>query len=300
MGLTLPAALVAQWGSTPAGRAWLSQLPDLVDRASARWGLEPGEPYASGNVGLALRVQGAGDRPLVLKLNFPEPESEREADALAWWDGLGAVRLVAHDRGDRALLLERCEPGTTLQATHAEDAAFVVSAEVMRALQRPAPVDHGFRTLADAAAQWAVTVPERWERLGRPFERGLVDAACDAYRDLGADQRSADAVVLHGDLHGCNILDAGSGRWLAIDPKPLVGEPAFDACAVVRERLEDLLAAPDPAARARRRLDLVADLTGLDAERIRQWNVAHTLAWAFEGDRVLPAMVAGARAFAHA
>src|SRR6185312_6236813 len=73
-----------------------------------RWGLTLGEPFAGG-VASEL-VAPAGD-DAVLKIQKPHRESEHEADALALWDGDGAVRLLEHDTGEHALLIERCVPG---------------------------------------------------------------------------------------------------------------------------------------------------------------------------------------------
>jgi streptomycin 6-kinase len=37
-----------------------------------------------------------------------------------------------------------------------------------------------------------------------------------------------------------------------------------------------------------RRLDRITSETGVDRERARGWAIGQTVAWAFEGDRVLP------------
>ena len=113
---------------------------------------------------------------VVLKLNYPEPESAQEADALRQWDGHGAVRLVADDPERRALLIERCEPGDQLWSVADEDEANLAAAEVFRRIWRQPPPGHPYRALADLAAGWAEEIPRRWRELGRPFERALLDA----------------------------------------------------------------------------------------------------------------------------
>jgi streptomycin 6-kinase len=96
--------------------------------------------------------------------------------------------------------------------------------------------------------------------------------------------------VLHQDFHGGNVLRAEREPWLAIDPKPLVGEREFDTASLLRDRRAELVDDPKPQDRIRRRLDqLSADLE-LDRERMRGWGVAHALAWA-----TTPAMIACAR-----
>jgi len=206
----------------------------------------------------------------VVKVQLPDDfEAEQEAGALRFWDGHGAVRLLAHDPQRRALLLERCVPGTPLGTAY-DDAVLEVAAGLMQRLWRPPSEDAPWPRLETEAARWLDELPERYERLGRPFERPVLDAALDAIRTLGPTQD--DVVLCHQDLHGGNILRAEREPWLAIDVKPIVAEQAYDAVAIVRDdspRLADV----------RRRLDVLAGLLGLDRERIRGWGIAKSLAW---------------------
>jgi streptomycin 6-kinase len=147
----------------------------------------------------------------VLKLSFPHRESEHEADALARWDGAGAVRLLAHDRKRTALLLERCRPGSPLSDLSAPEALAVFAGLVSRLA---VPAGAGFRTLADEAAWWMSYLPERWKR----SEPDLLRAAMDALVELSHTQ--GEQVLVHQDLHAGNVLRAEREPWLVIDPKP--------------------------------------------------------------------------------
>jgi streptomycin 6-kinase len=130
-----------------------------------------------------------------------------------------------------------------------------------------------------------------WEATGRPLEPALLDEAVEFLRAAAAPE---DAVLLHQDLHGGNVLRSARG-WLAIDPKPLVGERAFDVASLLRDRRDDLARDPDAAWRIRRRLDFYSDRLGLDRERVRGWGIAHALAWGFEGGRPLAGHIECAR-----
>ena len=223
-------------------------------------------------------------------MSFPEAESEHEADALRHWDGRGAVRLLAYDPEERALLVERCAPGTMLWEVADEDEANRIAAGVLRRLWRPAPPEHPFRLLADEATRWADELPGRWERAGRPCERGLLE---EAVAFLGRPATSqGEPVVVHQDFHGGNVLRAEREPWLAIDPKPLVGEREFDTASLLRDRRGELARDPSPERRVRRRLDLLAAELGLDRERMRGWGIAHALAWGLDDDGHDEAIVA--------
>ena len=193
-------------------------MTDVVDACAVQWSLSL-EGRLEGETGArvftATRSNGT---PVVLKLTDPDDrDAEHEAAALTAWDGDGAVRLLEHDPERGAFLLERLEPGTQAWELD-EDEATLVVADVLRRLHRVSPAPgHPFVLLADAARGWAVELPEL---------RPVVD-------DLLADP--TPQVLLHQDLHGGNVLRSARG-WLAIDPKPLVGDPAFDVASLVRDR----------------------------------------------------------------
>jgi streptomycin 6-kinase len=279
------------WRRVPGGSRWLESLPGIVADCAERWRIRVGEPYQPASISLVIPVDREDGSAAVLKINFPDSETEHEAAALAHWDGRGAVRLLAHDPDLRALLVEHCSPGDQLWTVDDEDEATGIAAAVMDRLWRPAPTDHPFLLLADQAARWAKELPSQWAGLGRPFDGRLVDEAAAACRDLGPSQ--ASPVVLHQDLHGGNILRAQRERWLAIDPKPLVGERAFDAASLLRDR-RWRLGEPDARAIVARRLDVLVDRLGLDRERTRRWGIAHALAWGVSGTKVEADMIEAA------
>jgi streptomycin 6-kinase len=289
----VPAGL-AWWRSQPSGTAWLARLPRLVAECCARWDLALGAPFEPATVSYVAPVTRADGTPAVLKVNFPEPESEHEAAALAHWDGAGAVRLLASDPGRRALLVERCAPGDRLWSVADEARADLQAAAVLRRLWSvPAPpAGHPFRTLAGEARRWADELPVRWERHGRPFDRGLLDRAVAWIGELLASgAEGGEPVLLHQDLHGGNVLRAARGPWLAIDPKPVAGERAFDVASLLRDRRPELAADPHPARRVRRRVDRLSEALDVDRERMRRWAVVHALAWGLADDEWFPDIV---------
>jgi streptomycin 6-kinase len=260
----VPRALADEWRHE--GR-WLAELPRLAAECAAAWRLTLEQPVDTPH----SLVVPAGDA--VLKLNAPSHfEADHEADALAVWDGRAAVRLLARDDERRALLLERCRPGTRLWDA-AVDQDGVVAALLPSLRARP-PDGHPFRLLADEADRWRAEVPARYERGGRPFERRLLEVALDVF--AGVD-RAATALV-NQDLHGGNVLAAEREPWLVIDPKPLVGERELDGVGLLRN------AAQRGEAAVRRALDSLAGL-GLDRARLRGWGVAHALAWGWDEER---------------
>ncbi|MBD0338343.1 MAG: phosphotransferase [Thermoleophilia bacterium] len=268
---------------------WRARAPALAAACAEAWSLRLGEAYEHGHASLTLRAELPDGTPVVLKVGFPHAEAERESDALLHYGGRGAVRLLAHDPERNALLLERCEPGTSLWEVEDDEEAMSIAASVLRRLWSlpPAP-DHSFRVLADEADAWLGQLRADWDVLGRPFERALVDAAVAAVRELAPSQPRL--VLCHQDFQGSNVLRAEREPWLAIDPKPTVGEPAFDVASLLRDRRWDVRA---PV--IRRRLDLLAGELELDRERLRGWGIVHALYWGVDGGKVEEDMLECAR-----
>jgi streptomycin 6-kinase len=222
---------------------------------------------------VAPAVTATGEA-VVLKVQEPHRESEHEADALRLWDGDGAIKLLDEEPVECALLLERCVPGTPLSAAGAET-ALDVFVELLPRLWKPAGAP--FRSLAAESAWWADSLEETWERFGRPFERKLLDAALEALQELPRSQGSQ--VLLHQDLHGDNVLAARREPWLAIDPKPLVGEREFGIAPIVRSR-----ELGHSRTEVLGRFDRLVSELSLDRDRARGWTIGQTIAWAFDGD----------------
>ena len=278
--LTPPKGL-AWLQDSAGGRRWLSQLPVLVAEVAERWSLRVEEPFADASASLAMPATLPDGTRAVLKLAFPHRESRYEAEALAEWDGDGAVRLLAHDPVRHGLLLERCILGSPLSELEA-DAALSVFIQLLPRLWKPAGPP--FPSLADEAGRWARDLSERGESAARPLPRALLDAALDALAFLRGTQ--GEQVLVNQDLHAGNVLRARRQPWLVIDPKPLVGEREFGIAAIVRGR--ELGHSRDAVLR---RLDRLTTELGLDRDRARAWALAHTLAWSFEGDTVLTGLV---------
>ena len=214
---------------------------------AAEWGVEPGEPYDLARYSF---VAPAGDHA-VLKVTPPEDdEADEEAEALELWGGDGAVRLLRHDRERRALLLERARPGDDLSGLD-EDEATATAVEVGATLWRAALAP--FRSVHDHVPRW----------LANAGAHPLAPLARELYGSL---EQRADTLV-HGDFHHHNVLRSARG-WLAIDPKPMLGEPEYDVASFLWNPLPCRLRVEHVDAR----IGAFA-AAGLDEERIRAWTV---------------------------
>ncbi|MDX2709095.1 aminoglycoside phosphotransferase family protein [Streptomyces sp. PA03-6a] len=272
-----------------AGRTWLAGLPERVADHLARWELRPERVLSpGGQISMVVLVRQADDTPATLKVGLVTDETRHEHAALARWDGRGAVRLLQADPDAGALLLERLHSDVSLRSLPEQKAMLEACATLQR-LWVPPGEGHPFVPVAEHTARLAALLRERREQRYVPEEaRALVDEAL-AVRDELCAGAPGEAVLLHGDYHHGNVLAADRVPWLAIDPKPVAGEPAYDLAWLVRDRLETLVATPGSQSAARRRVAKLSDSLEVDRDRVRGWALFRAVeagVWAFSvGDR---------------
>jgi len=264
-----------------AGAQWLGRLPETLAACARRWSLELGRAFEPVSYNLVVAATRADGTRAVLKVGFPGRALATEAAALRHFDGRGCARLIESDVGAGALLIERVEPGTSLVglANEAEDEeATSAAAGVMRELWRPAPERHQFPTVAD----WAEGFGRLRSRFGGgcgPLPEGVVAEAEALFVELL--DSSGEPVLLHADLHHGNVLAAGRGRHRAIDPQGLIGEPAYEVGALLRNPLPQLFEMRRPVEVLSRRIETLAAALNLDRARVRGWGLAQAVlsAW---------------------
>jgi streptomycin 6-kinase len=204
---------------------------------------------------MALRsfVAPVGPDAVLKVVPVDDDEADEEADGLAFWDGDGAVRVLRHDRLRRAALIERAQPGTDISGLP-EDEATAIAVSIGLRLWRPA--GEPFRWIGDHIPRWL----DNGERAGAGE---LVTRARELYASLEVGR----ATLVHGDFHHHNLLDAG-GRYVAIDPKPMLGEPEYDVPSFLWNPYFSRMSFD---VTERRIAAFVA--AGLDEGRIRAWTV---------------------------
>jgi streptomycin 6-kinase len=267
-------AVVAFRGA--AGEAWLRGLPATIEACAARWSLEVGPPFLPLYYNYVARADGADGARLVLKICFPDDEAPTEREAMRLFDGRGAARLIEADAGRSALLLERLEPGTKLsELCDADDEGAISAAvNVMRSLSRPAPLVHEFPSVADWGKGFA-RHRARHEGTSGPLPARLFDEAETLFREL--NDSADEPVLLHGDLHQGNIIAARRAPWLAIDPKGIVGDAAYEVGALLRNPNDRILGWPNLPRVMGRRIRQLSEELGFERERVRGWGLSQAI-----------------------
>jgi streptomycin 6-kinase len=275
------------------GVRWLSRLPGILAECADRWSLTvlpPFEPLSYNYVAPAIRGDGS---EVVLKVGVPGPLLRCEIAALRHFAGHGCARLLAADARRGVFLLERLRPGTPLVDPSAgsgrwladDERVTTIAAGVMRQLWRPvAGKPRGSQTqtcrvsLFPTVADWA----EAFTRLRARYEGGtgplpgpFVARAERLSAELIASQ--AEQVVLHGDLHHWNIVAAERQPWLALDPQGVVGEPAYEVGALLRNPYPQIATWPDARRVQARRIAQLAEELGFDRARIAGWGFAQAV-----------------------
>ncbi|MGW0737644.1 aminoglycoside phosphotransferase family protein [Streptomyces sp. NPDC002851] len=260
-----------------AGRAFIDELPRRAADFLERWELRLTGPSMYGMASLVLPVERVLDgTPAVLKLQLNDEESEGEGPGLRRWGGNGIVRLLAHDVASNTLLLERLDETRHLSSLDDTRAATRILAGLLArltAVQAPA----GIRRLGDIAQGMLDAVPSAvrsplvgaGSRAGTRARQTLLSCA-SAVRDVIDEPGDR---LLHWDLHFDNVLAADREPWLAIDPKPLAGDPGFDLMPALFNELTDGF----DEAEVLYRFDLLTEVVGLDRQRAAAWTMGRAL-----------------------
>jgi streptomycin 6-kinase len=281
------------------GRAWIARLPEIASGFLGRWELRLDGPARHGMAALALPVRQADGTPAFLKLSLPDDDHPGEASALRAWNGDGAVRLLREDPDTWTLLLERLDADRDLCSVADDLAAVQVIGELLARLSSHlAPP--GVPLLSDVAGRMVDAAPAASRALdaGAARElRGWADRVAEVLPEAG-DR------LLHWDLHFENVLAAGREPWIAIDPKPLAGDPGFDLLPALHNRWPEIVATGDVHRAVLRRFDLLVEILGLDPRRAAAWSYARVLQnclWDIEDGRLPlnPAQLAIAAALDH-
>lgn len=267
--ITVPPRLDLFCRSTPERTTWLQQLPGTISELASRWQLTwLGAPFIDPEgscAWVAPAIQASGAHA-VLKIGVPHMEAQQEIDGLRFWAGDPTVLLLDADSALNAMLLERCEPGSTLQPVSAAEQDRII-AGLLRRLWRPPSVPHHFRHLSAMTSFWCEETMRDRDRWPDP---ALVDEGIHAFEFLS--KPAHDDVLLATDLHAGNVLRARREPWLVIDPKPFVGDRAYDATQHLFNRGVQFALQPD------RMIQKFAELAEVDARRLRLWLFARAAA----------------------
>jgi streptomycin 6-kinase len=270
-------AVVREKALAVGAQAWIDELPALVGAIEADWGISVGRSYPDSTEAVVADAAFADGSPAVLKLIVPRDgnAAAHEATVLRLAAGEGCPRLIHEDVSRGALLVERLgrslyELRLPIRRRHE-----ILVAAAAR-IWRPA-AGSGLPTGAAKARWLAEFITTMWEELDGPCsERTVEHALASAQRRRDA-HRDETALLVHGDVHQWNALEAADGFKL-VDPDGLLAEAEYDLGIIMRE---------DPLdGDLHERAHWLADRTGLDADAIWEWGIVERVSTGLLGTRV--------------
>jgi streptomycin 6-kinase len=250
---------------------YLDGLPGLISDVMQEWQLRLDGPVATGQAALVVPVLTTEGRTAVVKFGWPHPEAQHEHLALRAWAGNGAVQLLRADPRRCVLLLERALANKDLTTIEVRDACEVV-AGLYATLHRPSIPQ--LDRLSVHAGRWADELTAL--RADNLVPRRYLEQAASLARGFATDP-DTDGRLLHTDLHYFNVLASERAPWLAIDPKPLSGDPAYEVAPLLWNRWDEAAASGNLRAAVLDRLYAVVDAGGLDEDRVRDWVVVREM-----------------------
>jgi streptomycin 6-kinase len=263
------------------GRSWLKRLPAILQELAARWQITLQAPFSlSYNYAApAIRADGA---PVVLKIGVPNPELYSEIEALRLYNGRFICHLLACDLDRGALLLEHIQPGQPLWTLADDEAETAVAGQLMQQLWLPLPDENAVIPNLAQRTAGLLKLSDYFEDGFGPFPRRLVETAVALRQELLAE--NIPPMLLHGDFHHDNILSAQRQPWLALDPKGVRGDPAYEVGSYLYNPI-GFCQQPNLAQLVARRLDQFADILGIDRQRLIGWGIVQAVlsaVWSYE------------------
>jgi streptomycin 6-kinase len=259
---------------------WLDDLPLLVASLEEEWSIAVGDAYSDSTEAFVADATCEDGTPAVLKLIVPRggDAAQNEITVLRLTDGKGCARLLREDAVRGALLLERLGRSLHELALPIRKRHEILCSTATR-VWRPAP-DSGLPTGAQKG-RWLIDfITATWEELDHPCSERAIDYALTCAERRVDAHRDERAVLVHGDVHEWNALEAPGGFKL-VDPDGLLAEPEYDLGIIMREDPLELLEG-DPHERAR----WLAARTGLDATSIWDWGVVERVSTGLLGTKV--------------
>ena len=246
--------------------AWLRELPALVAGLERDWSIVVGRTLEGGSEAFVAEATMDGGTAAVLKVLVPRSDdvARHEIDALRLAEGDGWARLYRADEARGAMLIERL--GRTLFELELPiEQRLAIMCDTASRAWRPAQ-DYGFPTGAEKG-RWLIDFIQRtWEETARPCSERAVAYAIDCAERRIAAHDDGRAVLVHGDVHQWNTLEAGEGYKL-IDPDGLLAEPEYDLGVLLRNDPVEFMQ-ENPMSRAQ----WLAERSGLDPTAISEWG----------------------------
>ncbi len=257
------------------GTQWLESLPFKVHQLEQEWGFRCEQMFDhSGAVSWVAAVEMQDGLSAVLKIGIPHEEAKYEAYALSFLNGEGAVRLLRVSDDGFSMLLERCLPGRDLW-TLSIDEADAVAAELLPKLWRKPESHAPFVSLENLTAEWREDITNIISLNG--YYADLAAEALNLGLKLASDQPKK--VFLHGDFHPGNVLASQREPWLIIDPKPLIGDPAYDIAQWMHNRYHCASKSRNPINVLHGQILRFANHLNLDPQRVAGWTFVKAVGW---------------------
>lgn len=258
------------------GKDWLEQLPQLVQEIATQWNLTDLKPF--GNLTYNYILSGLHHaKPIILKIGHDHQELAQEVKTLEYFKSPYTVKVLKYQPG--ILLLEQAVPGNTLHSffPDRDNESLTIACKLLQHLHTiPPSLKNSFPSLAERVAlldkKW--NIPNKYLQKARVLKTQLLATA-------------SSSALLHGDFHHGNILQHNDS-WIVIDPRAIVGDPAYEIAIFICNPPYELIALPQAEKYITQRVTLAAHLLSINPHRIQAWTFVHSVlawAWSLEDER---------------
>lgn len=271
----------------PSAQRWLHDIEGEFENVVSRWKLDvTGQLLHPGVCSLVFAVTTSTGSSAILKFGVPHDDARGEAAALSLWNGRGATRLLQSAASGFTLLLERCIPGDNLWSLPIDE-QIAVASQLLPKLWIPVTESARIRELRESVGEWI----ERMRNTPQEF-RAPAEVIVRAIEWAGELMETQERRLLHGDFNPGNVLRSQGEQdhssthicdytdWVAIDPKPWIGDPAFDIAQLLTNWIAgDMRTDKAVVTDLIRWTNVLAERLDLDPKRVLRWAAVKAIGW---------------------
>ena len=261
------------------GKLWLERLPQIVIEIETALGIKIHPPFENLSFNYVAPCTLANGEAAVFKCCVLNKELITEIAALKYFNGNGCAKLINSDANAGWVIMERLSPGKMLSSVENDEKATRVFVEVMQKLHKPIVSNNNEFPTVEIWLKGFERLRKKFNGDTGPFPSELICTAEKISKELLLS--SSKQILLHGDLHHYNILSSNRDNWLAIDPKGVIGEPEYEIGAFMKNPMPNLMFHNDLEKILMRRIDIIAEMTGFDRQRLLSWSLVKAVltAW---------------------
>lgn len=265
------------------GEEWLKNLDGIISELEADWNITVERTISGGTHAFVAYAGDQDGEKYVLKIDMPENlggEFQNSIALMKLADGHGYPKVFAYDKDKQACLLECLGKPLSKLGYSVNEQIKIICGVLQQVWEMP--IQGSAFPDGNASIKWfREFLTDTWENLKRPCSKQVISLALKYLASREKSLNSKEWVLLHGDAHAGNVLQAlsDSRSFKFVDPDGVFYEKAYDLGVLMREWIDEYKR--NPIQKGKERCEYLYRLTGVSKQAIWEWGYLQTVSTAF-------------------